>query len=185
MTIRNPYIGTAEATVLAENPREDHAVLLSLAAPPAFARFAEMFDWDVGDPVYAFGHPLGGDMVVNYGRIVANPDGRETGSGSVAIDEFIETSIEVKPGFSGGPLVDSRGLVIGSVAARLDVERLRRETGRDAAPRAFVNHNLSLMMQLQVLSVPFERVPHSPQLAQGEIVGEARKYVVKVICEID
>jgi putative serine protease PepD len=59
----------------------------------------------VGDPVLAFGSPLGLDDTVSTGIVSAI---RTEG-----FDDYIQFSAPVSPGSSGGPLVDAEGRVLG------------------------------------------------------------------------
>lgn len=63
-------------------------------------------DVKTGDPVYALGSPLGIDDIFTDG-VVANPSKRINGS------NFIVFTAPVSPGNSGGPLVNSKGEVVG------------------------------------------------------------------------
>jgi S1-C subfamily serine protease len=58
------------------------------------------------------GYPLGGPLTVGRGRVLKmTPD--PGGSGPAEI----EASVDILPGNSGGPLVDTRGQVVGIVRA--------------------------------------------------------------------
>lgn len=69
-----------------------------------------------GDLIVVMGYPLGGSLTVGRGRILkVAPD---PGGSSPA---EIEASVDILPGNSGGPLVDTHGQVIGVVRA-IDLE---------------------------------------------------------------
>lgn len=59
----------------------------------------------VGDPVLAFGSPLGLDDTVSTGIVSALR--------TDDLDDYIQFSAPVSPGSSGGPLVDQNGRVVG------------------------------------------------------------------------
>jgi len=63
----------------------------------------------VGEPVMAIGNPFGLDQTVTTGIVSA----KERFIGSGPYDDFIQTDASVNPGNSGGPLIDSRGAVVG------------------------------------------------------------------------
>jgi S1-C subfamily serine protease len=76
---------------------------------------------EVGDPVVAFGSPLGLAGTVTSGIVSAlhrpvRPDGVQ-GAAAEAFINAIQTDAPINPGNSGGPLVNGQGQVIGVNAA--------------------------------------------------------------------
>jgi S1-C subfamily serine protease len=70
-----------------------------------------------GDPVTAVGYPLGGRLTLSAGRVIRYLDGR-TLDPSIAFDgPVMELSAKIKHGNSGGPVLDSRGRVVGIIYA--------------------------------------------------------------------
>ncbi len=67
----------------------------------------------VGDVVLAIGNPFGFSHTVTSGIISAK--GRVIGTGPY--DNFLQTDAPIHPGNSGGPLIDTRGRVIGIASA--------------------------------------------------------------------
>ena len=63
----------------------------------------------IGDVVLAIGNPFGFSHTVTSGIISAK--GRVIGSGPY--DNFLQTDASIHPGNSGGPLLDTRGRVVG------------------------------------------------------------------------
>lgn len=63
----------------------------------------------IGDAVIAIGNPFGYSHTVTSGIISAK--GRVIGSGPY--DNFLQTDASIHPGNSGGPLIDTRGRLIG------------------------------------------------------------------------
>ena len=66
-----------------------------------------------GDRVTAVGYPGGGEITFSTGRIVDLVDGRAFGE----TGKVIRATSTVRPGNSGGPLLDAEGRVIGVVYA--------------------------------------------------------------------
>lgn len=66
-----------------------------------------------GDDVAAVGYPQGGPFTIAHGVVVDAVDGTPFG----VPDQVLRVSAKVQPGNSGGPLLDSRGRVVGVVYA--------------------------------------------------------------------
>lgn len=98
------------AKVLGVDPKTDLA-LLKLDGNAALSPL-NLGDSDalrVGDVVIAIGNPFGYSHTVTSGIISAK--GRVIGNGPY--DNFLQTDAAIHPGNSGGPLLDTRGRVIG------------------------------------------------------------------------
>lgn len=99
---------SAEATLVGADPETDIAVLR--VKMPGL-RAIEVADSDgirVGDLSFAVGYPMGLDQTVTMGIVSAV--GRSNGEG---IQDYIQTDAPINSGNSGGPLLDSRGRLIG------------------------------------------------------------------------
>jgi S1-C subfamily serine protease len=102
------------ATIVGRDPSTDLAVLdveaHSRALTPLLLGNSDLVE--VGDSVVAIGNPLGEDRSITSGivsalqRQILAPDG-------APIDHVIQTDAALNHGNSGGPLLDSRGQVIG------------------------------------------------------------------------
>jgi serine protease Do len=100
---------TLEGKVLGQDPTVDVAVVrLSERNLPA-ARLGDSDSLEVGQLAVAIGNPLGLDRTVTSG-VVSALNRAPPGFG---LDQLIQTDAAISPGNSGGPLLDSRGRVIG------------------------------------------------------------------------
>ena len=102
-----------EAKVVGTEPEKDIAVLKIDAAelPPPIA-VGTSSDLAVGQAVLAIGNPFGLDYTLTAG--VVSAVGREVkGAGGRPIKGCVQTDAAINPGSSGGPLLDSRGRLIG------------------------------------------------------------------------
>ena len=126
--------GHANATVVLFDPSRDIAVLnvsgLPLQALP-------MADANAGDQVAAIGYPGGGPETVAPGTVgrmgkIAVPDiyGHQPGQRQVWV-----TLANLKPGNSGGPLVNSQGAVLGVIFAA--------STSESGVTYALTNHEIA------------------------------------------
>ncbi len=101
-----------KAAVVGDDPNHDLALLQIQNVPNLQpATLAESSSLIVGQQVYAIGNPFGfsGTMtrgIISAIRSIAMPSGNK-------IEDAIQTDASVNPGNSGGPLLNSRGEVIG------------------------------------------------------------------------
>lgn len=101
---------TLPATLAGRDPGSDLAVLrlaekiLTPAKPAASAK--------VGQLVLALGRPSAAGMQASFGIIIAINGPARTWRGGL-LDQFYQTETVPYPGFSGGPLVDASGALLG------------------------------------------------------------------------
>lgn len=105
---------TATASVKSSEPSEDIAVLSPHELPRVVAPAVLGPAPQIGDEVFAVGDPVGLDGSISAG-IVSGLDRSFKPVGGRALKGLIQFDAAVNPGNSGGPLLNSRGQVVGIV----------------------------------------------------------------------
>ncbi len=112
ITVTLPDGATAKATVTGRDPGTDLAVLkLESGALPA-AETVALEDVKVGHLVLAIGRPRAGSPMASFGVVSAIGGQWRTARGGT-VEGYVRADVSLYPGFSGGPLVNTGGRVIG------------------------------------------------------------------------
>jgi len=182
--------------IIGDDPETDLAVVRIDGTSLPYASLGDSSRIAVGQVAIAIGNPLGFDTTVTSGVVSALGRSLRGRSGRL-MDDIIQTDAALNPGNSGGPLVTTRGDVIGVntamiqmaqglcfaiasntarfVASRLIRDgRIRRSYIGVAGQRVPISRRTARSLQMAIASgVLIASIePHSPALAAGLREGD-------------
>lgn len=158
---------------------DDLALLEANTEPYAFAIFRESTTITQGESVVAYGFPLAGLLAssgnVSTGLVTALAGIRDNA-------RQIQISAPVQPGNSGGPLVDSKGLVIGVVVSKLDAIAVAKITSDIPQNINFAVKAISVINLFNMSSVPYRSANLQRDLSVETLTQQVKSYTVKIEC---
>src|SRR5438270_2457907 len=128
----------ASATIVGDDPHSDLALLKVAAGDLAWCRFGDSARVRVGQIAIAIGSPYGFQHTVTAGIVSALGRSMRAQTGRL-LDNVLQTDASLNPGNSGGPLIDTQGLVIGvNTAVILPAQGICFAIGSSTAERVSV-----------------------------------------------
>jgi S1-C subfamily serine protease len=179
ITVQLPLQSPSPATVSAKDAQNDLALLNANIKNRDYALLRTGSIARAGETVLVSGYPLPGILSseVNITTGVVSSD-----AGLLDDTRYYQISAPVQPGNSGGPLLDSRGNVLGLVAAKLDF----RVAGLTGALPENVNFAVKSDMAaifLNSIGARYFGVPAKGQPTNISSTETARKVTVHIVCQ--
>ena len=132
-----------------------------------------------GDPIIVIGFPFHGlltsDFTVTTGIISSL-------AGLFNDTRFLQISAPVQPGNSGGPLLDTRGTIVGVVAEKLNALKVAKATGDIPENINFAIKTGALRDFLDNSVVPYRTSEPTSEMKTAEIASAARAYTMLISC---
>jgi len=165
--------------VVSSDASNDLALLQGPAA--SFKSFAKIRDRSIrsGDSVVAIGYPYHGLLTSDF---TVTTGIASSLSGIMNDARYLQISAAVQPGNSGGPLLDTSGLIVGMVAMKLDALKMVRATGNIPENINFAIKTGMIRDFLDNSVVPYETAEPKGELKTAEIAGNARAYTLLITC---
>ena len=166
------------ATLSAKDTTNDLALLKIEAISDKIAGFR--FTARLGEGVEAFGYPLAGILATSGNFSVGNITAL---SGLGDDSRYLQISVPVQPGNSGGPLLDQQGNLVGIVSAKLNALEIMAYTKGDIpqnvnfAIRASVAANF-----LQTNNIKFELGEGTQAMQPADLAEQAKAISVHLEC---
>lgn len=161
------------ATVLRSSKESDLAVLDVLTAGVAPIGLATSTAPTLGLEVFTIGYPypglLGADPKFSAGSI--------SGLAGIGDARYLQITVPIQPGNSGGPLATMDGQVVGVVTAKLNAAKVIEETGSIPENVNFAVKSSELAPLLRGLALP----PSRPAKGRAEAIARAQAAVCQVV----
>jgi S1-C subfamily serine protease len=159
------------AIVESSSAANDIAVLRLASATPNFLNIGTSRSLSLGSSVFTIGYPskriLGSDAKFSDGSISAL-------SGIQGEAAYMQVSMPIQPGNSGGPVVDYEGNVVGIIAATAAAENFYRETGS-------LPQNVNWAVKSEYLLPMLTQLPSRPRARDR---SEAIAMVESAVCQV-
>lgn len=202
----------AKATLIGDDPATDLAVVRAEASDLPYASLGDSAALRVGQLVIAMGNPLGFQSTVSTGVVSALGRALRSREGRL-IESIIQHTAPLNPGNSGGPLLDSRGQIVGintaiivmaqgigfaipANTARWVVSQLlthgrvqRAYLGiagrqRPLSHRLVILHNLPNEQAVEIMSIEKTGPAHQAGLHEGDLVVAINEQIVTSIDDL-
>jgi serine protease Do len=178
LTVTRPAGDEIVARLIHRDPRHDLALLQTGHSVAHPARFRSDEDVALGEAVTVVGYP-------SHGKVVVKPilvDGHVQESEIAQHPQVFAMKIDVRPGNSGGPILDQAGRVVGVVFAKIDTPKVYSKSGK-------LIRDLGIGMRLPVVRSFLRGQPANMTMAVADeklnrtaLLQAAREFVAQIGC---
>ncbi len=181
VSVETPAGENAKAIVLDNDVANDLALLSAEVLAPAAAVFDFESPSNSGNRIATVGYPSRGMApirpVLTGGLTVSLGD-------SFAPVSYLPIRAEVRPGNSGGPLIDRFGHVVGVIVAKINTSKIYQETGRVVRGLGFAISKDLVRRFLDRNEVDYavQKGGKAPVLTEAQLLEAARRYVARISC---
>lgn len=170
---------TLPAEVVFSDPHNDIAMLRVTEDLEAVAQFRDGLDIHLGEDIIVLGFPLQG-LLGSGPQVTAGNVSSLCGMGNDTT--VLQFTAPIASGNSGGPILDSSGLIIGIVHSSLNTDRVR-QGGGVAENVNFGAKGVAVRTFLSTSNIQPIIGREANTRNRAEIVREARAYIYRVNCE--
>ena len=170
---------TLPADIVFSDPHNDIAMLRVTEDLEAAAQFRDGLEIHLGEDIVVLGFPLQG-LLGSGPQVTAGNISSLCGMGSDT--GVIQFTAPIASGNSGGPILDSAGLVIGIVHSSLNTDRVR-QGGGIAENVNFGAKGIAIRSFLATSNIEPAISRDSTIRNRADIVREARHYIYRINCE--
>lgn len=179
LTIRGTDGKTVTAQIVADEKPRDLALLSTSAVALAVASFRPTASTHTGEAVATIGYPDQGLPRIEPFLTVGTMAAADRADGP---SRFLIRA-DVRPGNSGGPVLDERGQVVGVVNAKIDTVRVYQRTGQTIDNVGFAIATDPVLEFLTRNGVKPSRAEATAILGIGEdLLAKAKQFTVRVVC---
>jgi hypothetical protein len=157
--------------IAADSPARDLAILKVKTGTRSFLKLGDELALKPGDAVYAIGAPRGLELSITNGILSAFRD--------MEGKFVLQTTAAIAPGSSGGPLLDSKGRVVGvTTSLRTDAQGIYFSVGARDIVRMMRTPGIIVPLRSFAANVPAEKVEKRPE------IPPATKSAIHVITDV-
>ena len=179
LTIRGSDRKTVTAERVADEKKDDLALISIQALALSVATFRPTDTARTGEAVATVGYPIHGlpriEPFLTAGTMAAVDPTRGHSRFAIRAD--------IRPGNSGGPVLDEYGRVVGMVTAKIDTVRVYQHTGQVIQKLGFAVGTGPVLEFLRRSGIEPSPAEAAPSLGIGEeLLGRASLFTVRVGC---